>query len=57
MKRALAIEREREVELVDQLTLNEQLAIGFGENREPWLDRANQHLEKLLAKANKDNTY
>ena len=27
----------------------------INENREPWLDRANQHLEKLLAKANRDN--
>ena len=24
-------------------------------NRKPWLDRANKHLDKLLAKENKDN--
>ena len=44
-----------EVELVDQLTLDEQLALEISKNREPWLDRANLHLEKLLEKANKDN--
>ena len=55
LKRALALERQREVELADQLTLNEQLAIVISENSEPCLDRSNQHLEKLLAKANRDS--
>ena len=27
----------------------------ISENREPWLDRANQHLDNLLVKENKDN--
>ena len=49
------MERQKEVELVDQLTLNEQLAMVINENREPWLDRANHQLEKLLEKANRDN--
>ena len=55
MKRALELEKKREVELVNQLTLNEQLAIMINEDRDHWLDRANQHLEKLLDKARKDN--
>ena len=40
LKRALALERQKEAQIVDQLTLNEQLAIVINENREPWLDRA-----------------
>ena len=27
----------------------------INKNREPWLDRANKHLEKLLSKSSKDN--
>ena len=55
LKRALALERKKEVELANQRTLNEQLAMVINENQEPWLDRPNEHLEKLLGKANKDN--
>ena len=55
LKRAIALERQKEARIVDHLTLNEQLAMVINENREPWLDRSNQHLEKLLVKANKDN--
>ena len=55
LKRALAPERQREPELVDQLTLNEQLTIEINKNGEPCLDRENQHLEKLLANENRYN--
>ena len=47
-KRALSLERQRESELADQLTLNEQLVIVINEKREPWLDRGIQNLENLL---------
>ena len=55
LKRALALEKQKEAQIADQITINEQLAMVINENREPWLDRANQHLEKLLEKANKYN--
>ena len=55
LKRAIALEMKKEVELADQLTLNEQLAMVINENREPRLDRSNQHLEQLLEKTNRDN--
>ena len=55
LKGALALEREMQDELIDQLTLNQQHSIVINENREPWLDRSNKNLENLLAKENKDN--
>ena len=55
MKRALEIERQKEVELANQLTLNEQFAVIINESWEKWLERAIQHLHKLLEKRNKDN--
>ena len=35
--------------------MNEKFAVLINENREKWLDRANQHLKKILEKANTDN--
>ena len=55
LKRALELERQKDVELANKLTLNEQFAIIFNENWEQCLDRYNQHLEKLLKKENRDN--
>ena len=55
LRRALELERKKEVELANELTLNEQFSIIVNENQEKWLDRANRHLEKLLEKENKDN--
>ena len=55
LKRALELERQKEVELANKLTLNEQFSIIVNENKEQWLDRDNQNLEKLLENANKDN--
>ena len=54
LKRAFELEREKEAQLANQLTLNEQFGIMMNENREYWLERANTHLEELLAKANRD---
>ena len=55
LKIDLELERQKEVELANELTFNDQFAIMVNENREHWLDRGNQHLEKLLEKAKKDN--
>lgn len=55
LKSALALEIQKEAWIADQLTLNEKLAMVINENREPWLDRANQNLENILEKANRDN--
>ena len=55
LKRALELERQKEVELANELNLNENFSIMLNENREHWLNRSNQHLEKLLEKENKDN--
>ena len=41
LKISLALEIQKEAKIVDQLTLNEQLAMVINENREPWLDRSN----------------
>ena len=55
LKRALELERQKEVELANQLTLNEKFAVVINDNREQWIDRDNQNLEKLLEKENRDN--
>ena len=55
MKRALELERQKQAELDNQLTLNEQFAIMVNENRENWLEISNENLEKLLDKENNDN--
>lgn len=54
LRKALDIERQKEVELEEQLTLNEQLVKDIAKNRESWLEKVNTHLETLLEKANKD---
>ena len=41
MKRALALERQKEAELAEQLTPSELLAINISRDRESWLDRTN----------------
>ena len=55
LKRALKLEEQKEVKLANQLTLNEQFAKMINENREHWLERVNNHLEKILDKAKRDN--
>lgn len=54
LKRALKLEREREAQLSNQLTLNEKFGIMKNENREYWIKRANNHLEDLLAKSKRN---
>ena len=55
LKRALELEKQKEVELPNQLTFNEQFAMIVNENWEECLDNANQNLDKLIEKAKKDN--
>ena len=50
LKRALELEWQKERELVDELTLNEQFAVVINANQEKLLDRDNQNLERLLEK-------
>ena len=44
LKRALLLERKKEAELANELTLNEKFAIMINENRENWFERVNEHL-------------
>ena len=41
--------------LDEYLNIEDKIALGINEDREYWLDKVNDHLEKLLDKANKDN--
>ena len=50
MKKDLAREREKEIELAEQLTPSELLAMEINYDREYWLERANIHLEDQLEK-------
>lgn len=52
LKRGLELERQKEVELANQLTWNEQFSIMINENREHQLDKVNQNLEKILDNCN-----
>jgi len=47
LKRALELEKQREAELANQLTLNEKFAKMVNENWEHCLERVNTHLESL----------
>lgn len=55
LKRALKLEEQKEAELANHLTLNEQFSKMMNENQEYWLERVNSHLEKLLVKVKRDN--
>ena len=54
LKKALAKQREQESTLVEQLPLDELLAMEIAHDREPWLERAIIHLEAKLKKADQD---
>lgn len=41
LKRALELEKKKEVELANELTLNEKFAILVNENGEHWIDKVN----------------
>lgn len=55
LKRALELEKPKEVELANKITWNEQFSILIDGNWEHWLDKVNQHLGNLLDKANQQN--
>ena len=55
LKRALELEKQKEAELANQLTLNEHFAKMINENREHWIERVNNDLENLLDKAKRNN--
>ena len=52
LKKALAKKMEEELALVEQLPLDELLAMEIAHDWEPWLERAKIHLEAKLKKAN-----
>ena len=54
LKKALERQREQECALAELLPLSEMLAMEIEYDREPWLERANTHLEAKLEKANRD---
>ena len=54
LKKALAREREKEIELAEQLTPSELLAIEIRKYRESLLEREKFHLESQLEKAKRD---
>ena len=54
LKKALAKCRDEESAQAQQFPLTKLLAMEIEHNMEPWLERANIHLEAKLDKANKD---
>lgn len=52
LKKALAKQREEESALGEQLPLYENLSMDIANEHEPWLERANTHLEAKLKKEN-----
>lgn len=55
LKRALELEKHKEAQLANELTLNEQFPIMINDNREHWIKRVKNHLENLLDKAEREN--
>ena len=55
LKRALALERQKEAELAEQLTPSELLALEISKGRESWVNRVNLNLEIFLENEKKDN--
>ena len=54
LKEALQ-EEQKQILLNEDLDLEERIALEVHQDKEYWLNRVNEHLEKLLEKANKDN--
>ena len=54
LEKALAKEREQEESLVEQLTPCELHAMEIDYDQEPWIERANMHLEGLLENTKRD---
>jgi len=57
LKKSLERERQKEAELEEQLTLDEQLVKDIAKNRESWLDKVSTHLETLLDKPTDNLSY
>ena len=55
LNRALELEKHKDAELANELTLNEQFPRMINDNQEHWLERVKNHLENLLDKAKRDN--
>jgi len=53
----LGLEKQKEAELANELTLNEKFAKMVNENWEHWLERVKNHLESLLDKAKRDTDF
>ena len=54
LKKEVAKQRAEESALAEQIHLHELLAMEIAHDQEPWLERANIHLEAKLKKANQD---
>ena len=54
LRRALEKQKEEEVALFQSLPLTTLFTQEIENNREAWLERVNDHLEKKLEKANRD---
>ena len=54
LKRALELERQSS-HPSEQLTSDELIAMEINQDREYWLGKVNEHLEKLLKRAKRDN--
>ena len=54
LRRALEKQKEEEAALFQSLPLTTLFAKEIENNREAWLERVNDHLEKKLEKANRD---
>jgi len=48
-------EEKKHILLDEELELEDRIALEINEDKEYWIDRVNNHLEKLMDKANRDN--
>ena len=51
----MELEKQKEAELANELTLNEQFSKMVNEKWGHWLERVNNHLENLLNKGKREN--
>ena len=54
LKKALQ-EEEEHILLNEEIDLEDKIALEVNRDKEYWLNRVNDHLEKLLEKENRDN--
>lgn len=48
-------EKQEQIMLNEDLDLEDRISLEVHQDNEYWLNRVNEHLEKLLEKANRDN--